>query len=216
MTHSIDKALEKLKEDYIIIWMYRYFIRAPAVHFLKIDTIANEILTDVPFGFRAAMMPAIREKLTKYSIDGLLISTDRGREGPAFSLSLKGIEYSRDNDKSEEDLANINIPASDRFVALSDNLSEVVETKESLDTLISTVRESNGLFENSNEKDAALEELSAFRKLFDGAAIRLQIVRASISDGSLIKWLATQSMSGLVQASALGALGLLSKFLGLW
>jgi hypothetical protein len=88
------------------------------------------------------------------------------------------------------------IPASDRVVAIGDNSPEQKEALTKIDALIEAVEQANEFPGNQEDKEQTIAELSAARKLFEAATVRIAAVNAVLKPKLI--WLAEKCAGAII------------------
>ena len=100
-------------------------------------------------------------------------------------------------------LSEAGIPASDRVVTIGDNSPEQKETLTKIDALIEAVQQTNAFPGDPEDKEQTVAELSAARRLFEAAKIRVAAVN-SVLKPKLV-WL-TEKFAGAIVGKLAGDL----------
>ncbi len=113
---------------------------------------------------------------------------------------------------SSEDIAN-NVPASDRFVTVSDNYEAIEKAKLAITDLSDAIVESNTLFANAEERIQVSREINFIKELISEQQIHVTSVWDASKNNSTLKWLIEQSASGIVRDLATKAINALAHLL---
>jgi hypothetical protein len=88
------------------------------------------------------------------------------------------------------------IPASDRVVTIGDNSPEQRETLTKIDALIEAVKQTNDYPGDPEDKEQTIVELSAARKLFEAAKVRVAAVSTVLKPK--LMWLADKFTGAII------------------
>jgi hypothetical protein len=111
------------------------------------------------------------------------------------------------------------IPASDRFVTLSDNAPETAELVSKLEELAEAVRgdnrclsEGGQLFADRDEKLAVQSEVTSLVTSLKLGCIRAGVLVAAVRTNGVLSWIATKAAEGVIRDIAVQTLKLASDF----
>lgn len=88
------------------------------------------------------------------------------------------------------------IPASDRIVTLGHNSPEQTNALEKIDSLVEAVRETNDFPGSDDDKEQAIAELSAGRKLLEAAKVRVLALKVILEPR--LRWLVEKGATAVV------------------
>ena len=136
-----------------------------------------------------------------------------------WELSPSGLSYKNildqnaDQGISVEDDANLQIPASDRYVRADDNLLDKENALKSLDLLVEAIKAQppNDVFANYEQRMAVLSEVVAIRQIVIEPYIRLETITNAIRENGALRWLVAAAAAGTIGNYATDVINALLK-----
>jgi hypothetical protein len=98
--------------------------------------------------------------------------------------------------------SGVRVPASDRVVTLGHNSPAQTEALKKIDSLVEAVKKANDFPGSEDDREEAIAELSAARKLFEAAKVRVVAVTAVLQPR--LRWLIDKAGGALVGIMAKG------------
>lgn len=142
---------------------------------------ANEVVREIG---QSTMASSIARGLSME-----LLGNDEDAFQSAKNLIVSGLQ-------AAARIAEPDIPASDRIVTIGDNSREQKETLTKIDALIEAVQQTNEYPGDSEDKEQTIAELSAARRLFEVAKVRVAAVNAVLRPKLI--WLAEKFTGALI------------------
>lgn len=105
------------------------------------------------------------------------------------------------------------VPAADRFVEIDHNSQSFQEAKESIEKVITAVRQANDLFATEGERLFVERELSDLEKLFQGDVLRIAAIKQYTEGSGTIAYLYQKGKDAVVGNAAWECLKAIGKFI---
>lgn len=144
------------------------------------------------------------EEIERTGLDGFSKTKSPGKQ--YWWLTTAGIDVC-------DAMRGNGIPATDRFVARTDNASEFDQTLASLEDLESKLVQANGMFDTEAKRQAAVAEVRGFKSMLQSGHVRaIALAAAKISLSSLHEF-AKKVGNGLVENAAAIAVAAITALL---